>query len=74
MPRSITVKFGLDVGNKTAAGRQINPRSRKKKLVVEEIDVESEVGILMIAKMVMMKLLMLRLILIWSWTLKTSIL
>ena len=71
MPKSTAVKFELDVGKKTAAGRQINTRS-KKKLVVEEIDVELMVGLLMIVKMVIMKLLMLRLILIWSWTLRMS--
>ena len=41
MPRSTVVKFGLDVGKKSAAGRQLNVRS-KKKLVDEEIDIDSD--------------------------------
>ena len=42
MPRSTAVKFGLDVGKKTAAGRHINTRGKKTQRVVEEIDVESD--------------------------------
>ena len=42
VPRSTAVKFGLDVGKKTAAGRHINTRGKKTQRVVEEIDVESD--------------------------------
>ena len=42
MPRSTAVKFGLNVGKKTAARRHINTRGKKIQRVVEEIDVKSD--------------------------------